>query len=74
MNIKPFVTYLKRQSPPPQLASGSTGWLELPNGQRWNPSHAYKFNADAYRPQKAGRVLRFVSSAAAILARGRNGR
>ena len=46
MNIKPFVTYLKRQSPPPQLASGSTGWLELPNGQRWNPSHSYKFNAD----------------------------
>lgn len=35
--MQPFVTYLKRQSPPPQLASGATGWLELPNGQRWNP-------------------------------------
>lgn len=74
MNIKPFVTYLKRQSPPPQLASGSTGWLELPNGQRWNPGHAYKFNSDSRRPQKAGRIQRFISSVAAILARGRNGR
>lgn len=42
--MKAFVTYLKRPSPPMQLASGSTGWLELPNGQRWNPSHVYKFN------------------------------
>lgn len=74
MNIKPFVTYLKSQSPSPQLASGSTGWLELPNGQRWNPGHTYKFNADAHQPQKAGRVLRFVSSVATILSRGRNGR
>lgn len=77
MNIKPFVTYLKRQSPPPQLASGSTGWLELPNGQRWNPGHTYKFNADAALPQKRGNVLRFVSTKATnlvSLVRGRNGR
>lgn len=71
--MKPFVTYLKRQSPSPQLASGSTGWLELPNGRRWNPGHTYKFNVDFHRPQKAGCVLRFVSSVAAVLARGRNG-
>lgn len=43
--MKAFVTYLKKPSPPMQRASGSTGWIELPNGQRWNPSHSYKFNA-----------------------------
>jgi hypothetical protein len=32
-----------------QLASSSTGWLELPNGQRWNPSHSYKFNTRSPR-------------------------
>lgn len=47
--MQPFVTYLKRQSPPPQLASGATGWLELPNGQRWNHGHQHKFNAGSYR-------------------------
>ncbi|MCK7150944.1 DUF2724 domain-containing protein [Enterobacter roggenkampii] len=43
--MKAFVTYLKKESPAMQLASGSTGWLELPNGQRWNPGHSFKFNA-----------------------------
>ncbi|HDO7030486.1 phage filamentation protein Fil family protein [Klebsiella pneumoniae] len=43
--MKAFVTYLKHQSPSMQLASGSTGWIELPNGQRWNPSHVHKFTA-----------------------------
>lgn len=43
--MKAFVTYLKNESPAMQLASGSTGWIELPNGQRWNPGHQYKFNA-----------------------------
>lgn len=43
--MKAFVTYLKTQSPPMQLAHGSTGWIELPNGQRWNPAHSFKFNA-----------------------------
>jgi hypothetical protein len=47
--MKPFVTYLKRQSPPMQLASGGTGWLELPNGQRWNPGHKYKFDGRSSR-------------------------
>lgn len=37
--MKDFVTYLKKESPAMQLASGSTGWIELPNGQRWNPGH-----------------------------------
>ncbi|WP_439898369.1 phage filamentation protein Fil family protein [Klebsiella pneumoniae] len=31
------------------MASGSTGWLELPNGQRWNPGHQYKFSARSSR-------------------------
>jgi len=35
---------LKRQSPPQQLPSYGNGWIELPNGKRWNPSHVYKFN------------------------------
>lgn len=49
--MKAFVTYLKKESPAKQLASGSTGWLELPNGQRWNPGHQYKFNARvSHRP------------------------
>lgn len=34
--MKAFVTYLKKESPAMQLPSGSTGWIELPNGQRWN--------------------------------------
>jgi hypothetical protein len=42
--MKAFVTYLKKQSPTPQLASGTIGWIELPNGQRWNPGHQFKFN------------------------------
>ncbi|WP_213703288.1 phage filamentation protein Fil family protein [Klebsiella aerogenes] len=41
--MKAFVTYLKHQSPPMQLASGSTGWIELPDGRRWNPGHVHKF-------------------------------
>lgn len=36
--MKAFVTYLKNESPAMQLPSGSTGWIELPNGQRWNPA------------------------------------
>ncbi|MED5671899.1 phage filamentation protein Fil family protein [Enterobacter hormaechei] len=47
--MKAFVTYLKKESPSRQLASGSTGWIELPNGQRWNPGHHYKFNARSSR-------------------------
>lgn len=43
--MKAFVTYLRNESPAMQLPSGSTGWIELPNGQRWNPGHMYKFNA-----------------------------
>lgn len=43
--MKSFASYLKRQSPPMQLPSFSNGWLEMPNGQRWNPGHQYKFNA-----------------------------
>ena len=47
--MKAFVTYLKQQSPSMQLASGSTGWLELPNGKRWNPGHQFKFCSEQPR-------------------------
>ena len=36
--MKVFAQLLKRQSPAPQLASFGHGWIELPNGQRWQPS------------------------------------
>jgi len=32
-----FVRYLKNQAKPPQLASFGHGWIQLPNGRRWNP-------------------------------------
>lgn len=51
---------LKHQSPTPQLPSHSNGWIELPNGQRWNPSHAYKFNASAERKSLLRRLLKFL--------------
>ncbi|WP_447885724.1 phage filamentation protein Fil family protein [Serratia fonticola] len=35
--MKAFAQYLKRQSPAPQLPSYGHGWIELPNGQRWQP-------------------------------------
>lgn len=47
--MKAFVTYLKRQSPAPQLASDANGWLELPNGKRWNPGHQFKFTGHQVR-------------------------
>jgi hypothetical protein len=28
-------------------SSHSNGWIELQDGQRWNPSHVYKFNGSA---------------------------
>ncbi|HCB3268711.1 TPA: DUF2724 domain-containing protein [Citrobacter amalonaticus] len=60
--MKAFVTYLKKESPAMQLSSGSTGWIELPNGQRWNPGHTYKFNAHEPVRMKSGAVLRFLST------------
>ncbi|EIB8847187.1 DUF2724 domain-containing protein, partial [Salmonella enterica] len=41
---------------------GSTGWIELPNGQRWNPGHTYKFNAHESVQMKGGSVLRFLTT------------
>lgn len=41
--MKDIAAMLKHQSPTQQLPSYGNGWLELPNGQRWNPSHVYKF-------------------------------
>lgn len=58
--MKAFVTYLKQESPAMQLASGSTGWIELPNGQRWNPAHVYKFNAEPSRTSLPRRLLKFL--------------
>lgn len=42
--MKDIASMLKRQSPTHQLPSYGNGWIELPNGRRWNPSHVYKFN------------------------------
>lgn len=36
--MQTFVNLLKRQSPTPQLPNYGHGWLELPNGQRWQPT------------------------------------
>ena len=55
---------LKHQSSTPQLPSHSNGWIELPNGQRWNPGLAYKFNASESVTLKGGAVLRFLSTGA----------
>ncbi|QRG77768.1 phage filamentation protein Fil family protein [Citrobacter sp. R56] len=74
--MKAFVSYLKNESPSMQRASGSTGWIELPNGQRWNPGHTYKFNANEPIRTKTGSVLRFLSTKAGRLVgmmRGRYG-
>ena len=62
--MKAFVTYLKRQAPTQQLASDANGWLELPNGKRWNPGHQFKFNAAEPVRMKNGGILRFVSTKA----------
>lgn len=66
--MKAFVTYLKKESPAMQLASGSTGWIELPNGQRWNPGHIHKFNSREPAQKKRGSLLRRLSSGAVHLA------
>jgi hypothetical protein len=58
--MKAFVTYLKKESPAMQLASGSTGWIELPNGQRWNPGHQYKFNTRVPRRSSWFRLLEIL--------------
>lgn len=49
MHIKPFVTYLKNQSPTPQLNAHGHGWIELPNGQLWNPAARFNFAITKYR-------------------------
>lgn len=66
--MKAFVTYLKKESPAMQLASGSTGWIELPSGQRWNPSHTHKFNTSQPAGKQGGSFLRFLSTRAIRLA------
>ncbi|HDL7728984.1 TPA: DUF2724 domain-containing protein [Yersinia enterocolitica] len=35
--MKVFANYLKQQSPSQQLSHFGRGWIELPNGQRWQP-------------------------------------
>lgn len=51
---------LKHQSPTLQLPSHSNGWIELPNGQRWNPSHVYKFHPSTARKSLLRRLLKFL--------------
>lgn len=66
--MKAFVTYLKHESPAMQLTSGTTGWIELPNGQRWNPVHTHKFNAQEPARIHSGSLLRRLSGRAIRLA------
>lgn len=47
--MQSFVSRLKRQSPSP-LASYGHGWLELPNGQRWQPSASEVVFAKGKKP------------------------
>ncbi|WP_455811925.1 phage filamentation protein Fil family protein [Pseudomonas graminis] len=55
--MKTFVNFLKRQSPPMQLASYGHGWLELPNGQLWQPSPGAKPFKQAKRRSALSRLL-----------------
>ncbi len=32
-----FVTRLRHHSPPPELPCHGHGWIELPDGRRWQP-------------------------------------
>lgn len=51
--MKAFAQYLKRQSPAPQLTSFGHGWIELPNGQRWQPcASRVVFSGDSVAPGK----------------------
>ncbi|MGY0146170.1 phage filamentation protein Fil family protein [Edwardsiella tarda] len=43
--MRPFVTYLRQQSPSP-LKGDAHGWLELPDGRRFQPCISeFRFNA-----------------------------
>lgn len=58
--MKDIASLLKHQSPSPQLPSHSNGWIELQDGQRWNPSHVYKFNGSTPRLSMVRRLLKFL--------------
>lgn len=64
-----FVRFLKKQSVAQQLPSYGHGWLELPNGQRWQPS-ASRAQFVNGRPQVQARRRSFFSR---LLAGVRNG-
>ncbi|WP_171964812.1 phage filamentation protein Fil family protein [Cronobacter sakazakii] len=55
--MRAFVTYLTEQSPSPQLNAFSHGWIELPDGQRWNPATRYKFTGHSPRRSLWRRLL-----------------
>ncbi|WP_279026863.1 phage filamentation protein Fil family protein [Gibbsiella quercinecans] len=51
--MKVFAHFLKQQSPSPQLPSYGHGWIELPNGQRWQPcASRVVFSGDSVAPGK----------------------
>ncbi|MBE5254148.1 phage filamentation protein Fil family protein [Mixta mediterraneensis] len=37
-----FVRHLTNQAKPPQLPSFGHGWIQLPDGRRWNPALTLK--------------------------------
>lgn len=38
--MQAFVTYLKNQSPSPQLPNFGHGWIQNENGKRWHPANS----------------------------------
>ncbi|QCT18504.1 hypothetical protein FEM41_02035 [Jejubacter calystegiae] len=60
MDNRAFVTWLTEQSPTPQLKAWGNGWIELPDGRRWNPGLSVKFNGQAPRPPFWRRLLNAV--------------
>lgn len=55
-----FVRYLKRNCVSQQLPSFGHGWIELSNGQRWQPAPGVKPAVQARRRSAFSRLLELV--------------
>lgn len=55
-----FAKLLKRPSPSQQLASFGHGWIELSNGQRWQPAPGVKPTVQARRRSAFSRLFELV--------------
>lgn len=47
-----FVRYLRNQSNSPQLPSFGHGWIQLPDGRRWNPALTRKNHEAQYEGKR----------------------